>query len=59
MIELEDVYIDSSILLSVDGSKVKIPRLNSRNVKGLDIEVVDSFYNIKKEYRKVIIKVNP
>jgi hypothetical protein len=59
IIELEDVYTDSSILLSVDGSKVKIPRLKSRNVKGLDIEVIDSFYNIKKEDRKAIIKVNP
>ena len=59
IIELGDVYTDGSILLIIDGSSTKIYRLKSKNIKGLTIYVSDSFYNVKKQDRKAIIKITP
>ncbi len=58
-INLADVYTDGSILLYVDGTRAKIGLLKSKDVKGLTIEVLDSFYNVDKDHRKAVIKINP
>tara|TARA_Y100000310_G_scaffold97577_1_gene95224 strand:+ start:11074 stop:12084 length:1011 start_codon:yes stop_codon:yes gene_type:complete len=59
VIELMDVYEDKGALFTVDGEEIKVNYQETNNLKGLDITVIDSYYDENKEDRYATFKIVP